>query len=368
MNILIIDTETTGLPISFSNYTCLSSYDNARLLQLSFIVVNTNQQLIAVRNMCIKRDNVKYSEFHKITQHLSNNHGIEIINALKYLLLVIKRHKIQLIVGHNIEFDIDVIKSEVFRLNDNIVNPLIDLLSSISTFCTCKTTTQITQLQLPNRTFYKYPKLSELYEKCTGKILQGSHDSLNDTFATAVCFFHIHNNKEYYKKIKDMIDVSINTEKKFNPCLILNNNIDDGLPSHKGKIISIYCDNNDVIYVKAKILIKLCGNNVLKLGNKELFTIRTKFKKEHVKHFINFCLVNRMRFIFPKYGVNNTINDENYLFNVKDDTYINTINKKEELSALLDIGKFFKCQYLIDIINLHNIRILSKIPTIIVHS
>ena len=57
MNILIIDTETTGLPLYDENQLAyheeLNYYNPARILQISWMIVNAKDTLVSVTDLII---------------------------------------------------------------------------------------------------------------------------------------------------------------------------------------------------------------------------------------------------------------------------------------------------------------------------
>lgn len=69
-----------------------------------------------------------------------------------------------IIVGHNIDFDVKVVGCEMFRYNIN------NELSSKRRICTMKSTTDLCKIS--GSYGYKYPKLQELYKKLFNKILK----------------------------------------------------------------------------------------------------------------------------------------------------------------------------------------------------
>jgi DNA polymerase III epsilon subunit-like protein len=86
-----------------------------------------------------------------------------------------------IIVGHNIEFDEDVVRGELARLHRK------GDYQPIKTLCTMRGSTDYCKLM--GRGFsYKPPKLNELYRHLFGEWFEGSHNAVNDVRATAVAF------------------------------------------------------------------------------------------------------------------------------------------------------------------------------------
>ena len=85
------------------------------------------------------------------------------------------------IIGHNIEYDEDMIKLELKRHDKSyLYNP-------DQILCTMKTTVDFCALQ-GKWERYKYPKLWELYKKLFWEYFIGAHDAMTDVEATLRCF------------------------------------------------------------------------------------------------------------------------------------------------------------------------------------
>ena len=93
-----------------------------------------------------------------------------------------------IIIWHNIEYDIDMIKLELKRLNlEYKFNPK-------QIICTMKTTIDYCALEW-NWNRFKYPKLWELHKKVFWEYFIWAHDALVDVEATLRCFIELQKNK-----------------------------------------------------------------------------------------------------------------------------------------------------------------------------
>jgi DNA polymerase III epsilon subunit-like protein len=93
-----------------------------------------------------------------------------------------------IIIWHNIEYDIDMIKLELKRLNlEYKFNPK-------QIICTMKTTVDYCALEW-NWNRFKYPKLWELHKKVFWEYFIWAHDALVDVEATLRCFIELQKNK-----------------------------------------------------------------------------------------------------------------------------------------------------------------------------
>lgn len=360
MTILFIDTETSGLPLEYgAKYTETKKYNSSRLLQISYIITDYSKKILVVRNNCVKKNKVDKSEFHKITSYISQECGLNLDNILNHLLLMINKYKVTLIVGHNIMFDLNILSSEAYRLmletksnmNKNTKQSLISKLFDIPHICTSMHAKDYTAILFNNSYNFKYPKLSELYYKCTGNDFKGAHDSLNDIIATAICFFHIIIDARCPKIMKD-IYMKINTDVNNIPfnSTINNTDISDGIRNRK-RILEFKYSNKCSINYYYCVMIKVLGESLKKkiVRKERLHTIdisKLNLTLETMQHIINFCMENRFRFI-PKSITN--FNDENYIFNIADERYTKTVSKVEILN-MLRFAEYIGCKYLIDVI------------------
>ncbi|MDP2090261.1 MAG: 3'-5' exonuclease [Candidatus Gracilibacteria bacterium] len=87
-------------------------------------------------------------------------------------------------IGHNIEYDQDMIKLELKRLEKEFKY------APKQVICTMKTTVDFCALQ-GNGARFKYPKLGELHKKLFGEYFIGAHDALTDVEATLRCFVEL---------------------------------------------------------------------------------------------------------------------------------------------------------------------------------
>ena len=162
---IIIDTETTGLPITcshdtFYHYTDLDKYSHARLIQISWGVYS-NGKLEDFRDYLIKPKGfiIQNSHIHHITMDMVKKQGIDIKLALQYLRDDLKR--VNYVVGHNIKFDYNIICSELFRIKDLETLNLMEKKNLICTLASSRVLKKTGQL--------KSLKLINLHKFLTGK-------------------------------------------------------------------------------------------------------------------------------------------------------------------------------------------------------
>ena len=194
-NLLILDTETTGLPEKknfneYHSYKELDKYDSSRIVQLSYILHNLDNGQNSEYDFIIKPDNfeINNSEFHGITQEIAMNDGCNIKSVVEILESVIDENKITYIIGHNVYFDLHVLFSELYRIGHK---DLIKKIKKANIFCTMEQSTDILQLEPFRYGNYKHPKLSELCEYVLGYCPGDLHNSLNDVRYTLECFIKL---------------------------------------------------------------------------------------------------------------------------------------------------------------------------------
>src|SRR5690606_4944712 len=182
---LIFDTETTGIP---HNKTApITDLDNwPRLVQIAWQLHDNGGKLLSRHNYIIRPDgfDIPYNaqQIHGISTKRAMEEGIPIRESLDTLLADIKRAK--LLVGHNIEFDKNIIGAEMIRLN---LEP--DELLQVEKLDTGVVSTNYCQLSGGIGGRLKMPRLVELHEKLFGERFEDAHDAAYDVAATARCFF-----------------------------------------------------------------------------------------------------------------------------------------------------------------------------------
>ncbi len=181
---LIFDTETTGLP---KNYKApVSDSDNwPRMVQIAWQLHDESGKLLTNKNYIVKPDGydipIGVSKIHGITTERAERDGHDLKLVLEELKIDLERTNYN--VGHNIEFDINIVGAEFFRLgikSDLASKQDIDTMKSSVDFC-----------QIPGGRGgrFKYPSLTDLHKKLFNKGFGDAHDAAYDVDATARCFF-----------------------------------------------------------------------------------------------------------------------------------------------------------------------------------
>ena len=194
---LILDTETNGLPNlkglfwgDFPDYKNIEKYDTSRIVQFSMMICDNNFNEILQYDAIVKRDkfDICNTEFHGITNEISDMRGKKFIDIAIEFYGILKT--IDCIVAHNIAFDINVIKAELYRYE---LFHIIDEIDKKNLLCTMKHTKPI--LKIINKYGkYKNPSLNELYTFNFGKNIENAHNSLYDVINLHKVVKHMHDN------------------------------------------------------------------------------------------------------------------------------------------------------------------------------
>jgi DNA polymerase-3 subunit epsilon len=186
-NILFFDTETTGKPLKYTD--SFKNVDNwPRIIQLAFALFDDSGNLIRKGCHLIKPDNwvipnEKFWIENGFFQEKSEAEGIPIQYALNDFVQAL--NQCQVIVAHNISFDLPITQAEMYRLN-------MQAETRPEKVCTMKISTNICKIPNTNGfSGFKWPKLNELHNHLFQTEFDGAHDALNDVLATAKCYFEI---------------------------------------------------------------------------------------------------------------------------------------------------------------------------------
>lgn len=209
MKIIVFDTETTGLPktkVLTAGLVNLWPY----IVQLSYLIYDVNEkELVKIRDFIVKIPyNIEISQestkLHCITNDISYSQGTNIENIIEEFMEDLK--DCDYIIGHNIDFDINMIKAELIRLNMNIDRNMnlyynyLEFMSSCKKFyCTMQESVDLCAIKQTNKQgkeYFKYPKLIELHQKLFNTSPKGLHNSLNDILICLRCFYKMKFNND----------------------------------------------------------------------------------------------------------------------------------------------------------------------------
>lgn len=207
MRILVFDTETTGLPkTKIINPDTLNLWPH--IVQFSYIIYDTDENdIVESFDSIVKiNEDIIISEesknLHNITNKISINDGRPIDVVLNNFFQQLKT--VDLLVGHNVSFDINMITIELLRLiNDDIIvneekmehkKNLHSLTNFKFIYCTLKESIVLCNIKAIDKfgkEYRKFPKLTELHEKLFTTTPNKLHNSFNDILVTLRCFMKL---------------------------------------------------------------------------------------------------------------------------------------------------------------------------------
>lgn len=181
-NTIILDVET--------------NCEKGQIIQLSYMIFDEKCHLIKTVNKYIKDRlvSVRSFEVNKITNSMLKFEGESFDKVMNEF--IIDLYSCDIIVGHNIDSDCNVI-------NKNYL-PQYDLFKDKKIYCTMKNGKHICNLKNINGKI-KNPKLEELYFLLFNKKPINCHDAMKDVEYTAECYFYMrYTYKELVKIVQNM--------------------------------------------------------------------------------------------------------------------------------------------------------------------
>lgn len=199
MLVLVFDTETSGL------FPKNNIGDNPYMIQLACILYDTHSSKIINRiNSLIKIDFEVGEEVIKLTGITNDNikeNGEDInivLDNFNSLLL-----KCDILVAHNMEFDLRVIDMEMKR-NGKEIN-YSEEAKRLKTYCTMKKSIHLCKIEKENSfgKYYKWPKLEELHKHLFNKDVKNLHDAYNDVLVCLRCYIMINTSVDVLGDLKE---------------------------------------------------------------------------------------------------------------------------------------------------------------------
>jgi len=180
--IMILDTETTGIPKKingyFDLYKNLKSYENSRLIELAYVIIATDnakeyQTLVLSEGLKITDESTL---IHGITEDMCIKDGKPLSTVLDTLYEDI--NSVDIIIGHNVEFDVSILLSEYYRLNKKCLFKI-----QKEFICTVK---------LFHNIYGKYLKLTDLYKIVFNETFN-AHRAMDDVIACKKLYLYLQN-------------------------------------------------------------------------------------------------------------------------------------------------------------------------------
>jgi DNA polymerase-3 subunit epsilon len=206
MRILVFDTETTGLPkTKVMNPDTLKLWPH--IVQFSYVIYDTDENVIVESFdtiVKVKEDVIipeESTKIHGITNKISMCDGRPIDIVLNNFFHQLRC--VDLIVGHNVSFDINMITVELLRLiyDDTVEEEMKDYKKNLHfltnfkyIYCTLKESILLCNIKAIDRfgkEYTKFPRLTELHQKLFESTPNKLHNSFNDILVTLRCFMKL---------------------------------------------------------------------------------------------------------------------------------------------------------------------------------
>ena len=226
MKIIIFDTETTGLPKSRQSLVT-DTKEWPHIVQFSYIIYDmTINKLEKVEDFIIKlaaeidipEDSCK---IHGITKEISNERGVSIKEVIDKFMSDLS--DCNLLIAHNLEFDMNMIIVELIRMNKiarlteddesmELNNSNYEKITKIEKYCTMKETEKRCNIKAISKTgkeYTKYPTLGELHYYLFRSYPKNLHNSLNDILICLRCYYKLIAKKDIYlenEEVKHMLE------------------------------------------------------------------------------------------------------------------------------------------------------------------
>jgi DNA polymerase-3 subunit alpha len=184
---LIFDTETTGLPKSWS--APITDTDNwPRCVQIAWQLHDEMGNLVEHQDYLIRPEgfNIPYDaeQVHGISTDLATAQGILLTEMLEKFNIALS--KASYVVGQNVGFDINIMGCEFHRAG--LQTPLLGM----NVLDTCsETTAELLRLPGGRGGKFKLPTLTELHEYLFGQKFSEAHNATADVEATTRCFLEL---------------------------------------------------------------------------------------------------------------------------------------------------------------------------------
>jgi|SaaInlStandDraft_4_1057021.scaffolds.fasta_scaffold09369_1 hypothetical protein len=188
--IMFIAIETSGLPKHSSHYTQLDAFDESRMLKLSWQIFSNGGKLCKKCDFFIKHDKLSDGSFDFVSfgENFLQKNGEDIVKILN--IFAKDLDNVKAIVSHNLDFHLNILRSEIFRQN---LGDIIKKINSKKLVCTMKSTRNFCKLPFPKAKTneFKPPKLTELYTKCFEKNVDKPKNSEDVLKLVTECYYHL---------------------------------------------------------------------------------------------------------------------------------------------------------------------------------
>lgn len=180
-NVIILDTETTGLPRKHESYKDTQSFDGARMIELGWLVCDANGKVIKERSILVKHPNlvINNSHIHNITLDMVRAEGKTFKDTIAEFEADLS--SCGALVAHNMKFDRSILLAECWRYG---ATTTIEKFEKITQYCT---------LEMARRKLVDLPskKLTEVHAHLLGKPAEEKHRALYDATMCKDCYYKL---------------------------------------------------------------------------------------------------------------------------------------------------------------------------------
>jgi DNA polymerase III epsilon subunit-like protein len=189
--VLLLDTETTGLPRTQPNGTLIQP----RIVTISWLLGIPDAQSERERSYVVRPDGFtiprEATAIHGISTEYARATGSSLQSVLQQLREDCDALHPQIVVAHNASFDLPIVAAEFRRLG--ISSPLAQLRS----ICTMRSTIALCRIPRQRGTGFKWPTLQELHVRLFARSFDGAHESAFDLRALFACFSALYRSGYY---------------------------------------------------------------------------------------------------------------------------------------------------------------------------
>ncbi|MGY8989194.1 MAG: PHP domain-containing protein, partial [Flavobacteriales bacterium] len=201
-----------GLPQNWK--APLTDFDNwPRMVQIAWQMHDEKGALIDVKNFIIKPEgyDIPYNaeQIHGISTERAQKKGVDLKTVLDEFTTDVKNSKF--VVGHNVEFDNNIVGCELLRSEmNNLLSdfPLLDTMKGSVSYC---------QISGGRGGGFKWPSLTQLHEKLFGEDFDEAHNASADVEATTRCFLELVRLDVISAKKAGLTDIQSEEYKNTNP-------------------------------------------------------------------------------------------------------------------------------------------------------
>lgn len=195
MKILVLDTETTDKPPKIPLLP--GTVDHwPSIVQMSFVILEDTTYKYKAYDYIIKTTRpIENDHIHGITKSMNTAQGFDFADIYEIYKLCIQ--DVDMVIGHNLSFDLNMIRAECYRRDIPYVDPKV-------TYCTMMSTRYV--CNLPN---HKWATLNELHVALFHEDAKNLHNSLKDCIVTLRCYLKLMTGVDLLDKHKGINNIQL---------------------------------------------------------------------------------------------------------------------------------------------------------------